>query len=364
MKISIKILIAYIFTIYSTLSFSEIIDTTYFAPIDKGNLINFDYKNDNKSDLNYISAPLNIDIISPKREGTRFIANQFNLVNLKNNNDKNTMYMGLNVANSTDGFIGQVHFSLFGAGYGKFDKSNCNTGADSGDGVTCAVKIPVTSGYRYNTVAEIISSHSKGTTVQGRVEQYDSNGNKINSLIIGSFEVLKGEMGFTYPSAWVEGDSTPCNKVGRTQITYSKLRIKHIGDPKTYETPINTVTGSRCGVIAWPSYHNDGKFLGITMTYPAPQLSIESALGHVNPPKNIRAGGGSVIVSGLAEPHKSVLVQIEGDSDGKTIKPNKNGSWSVELGIYDKYSASRILAILIDKNGNELLRTSQKITYH
>lgn len=356
MKQILRTILACVTILSSSTSFSEIVGPTYFPPNGMGNYINFTYQFPETYNIKSISAPVHFDTLDPDPMGTRFVTNQFSIENLNDHALSNTMYIGLNVAHATEDYIGQAHFSLFGSGYGRIYTSNCNKGADSGDGVTCPVTIPVKQGYTYKTVAEILSSDSNSTIVQGRVELYDKNGKITQDIIIGKFEVLKGEMGFTAPFAWVEGNSTPCTNVTKTQITYYPLQVQYIGSNSLHKIPINTVTGSWCGVFAQPAAEANA----ISMTYPKPPLTIDSAKGLVTPPSFIRPGGGIVNASGVAKPGTKVRVQL--NSDQKAVTPDKNGAWSAFFDVYDENNGD-MTATLIDSDGNATSQVKHQVTY-
>ncbi|MEN5247440.1 hypothetical protein [Brucella pseudintermedia] len=225
----------------------------YFPPNSpRGNVININYYDSKLKPQRYfqsLSVDYKFNILSSSPVGTRFIATQFWLDPRDGSGNGDTLYMGINPPQKAEGYSGQAHFSYFGSHAGKLYSKNCAKGADGGSGVTCGITLSAQEKHKYrltSTIKEVTAQH---TVVQGTLVEWDEKGRRIQSTIIGEFEILRGHMGYSYPVGWVEGSSDPCSALVKTEIAFSSISVKNF-DAKygKYDLPIKTIPSNKCGV--------------------------------------------------------------------------------------------------------------------
>lgn len=226
----------------------------YFPPTDPlTNVANISYDDKNKNrPLRYflsIFIEYKFNVISSSPIGTRFVATQFWLDPWNGRGGGDTLYMGINPTQRTQDYPGQAHFSYFGTQAGTLYSSNCSRGADGGPGVSCGVTLPTQEKHKYRLSANITDVNNQHTIVKGILDEWDETGKFVQSVVIGEFEILRGNMGFSYPQGWVEGSSDPCSELVKTEIELSAISVQNF-DSKygKYNIPIKTIPSNKCGV--------------------------------------------------------------------------------------------------------------------
>ncbi|AOJ34645.1 hypothetical protein [Burkholderia metallica] len=249
----------------STPGFAGINQGTYFPPTNPtGNVINIDYDFPASRPARYfdkLETSFTFNKLNSNPIGTRFVATQFWLDPTNGAGGGDTIYIGINPTVQSYGYGGQAHFSYFGKNAGQLYNSNCAKGADGGSGITCALNLPTTQGYTYHLTATLIESTAQHAVLSGTVDVLDGAGDPVQTVEIGKFEILRGNMALSYPGSWVEGSSDPCTSLVKTGITFSPLLVTYFntGGKDKYTSPINTVSSNKCGVNATP--------VGVRMDY-------------------------------------------------------------------------------------------------
>ncbi len=220
---------------------------SYYKPNSpQGNIVNIAYDSTkiDKVFFNAISNSYLFERLASKPKGTRYIATQFWLDPLNGHGNGDAMYIGVNPPNLN--YQGQVHFSYFGDSTGAVIlNTNCAFGADGGSGITCATEFKAKEGYKYELTAKIEETTTNTTTLSGHVFELDPSNNIINSTEIGRFKILKGAMGITYPTSWIEGSSDSCDELVYTRIEYSPLWFNENRDNIA---KFSTIESNKCGV--------------------------------------------------------------------------------------------------------------------
>ncbi|MBN3817133.1 hypothetical protein G3N57_11175 [Paraburkholderia sp. Se-20369] len=246
-------------------SFAAINQGTYFPPTSPtGNVININYDFPSNRPARYfdkLETSFTFNKLNSSPIGTRYVATQFWLDPTNGTGGGDTMYIGINPTVQSYGYGGQAHFSYFGNNAGQLYNSNCSKGADGGGGVTCALNLPTTQGYTYHLTTTLVESTAQHAVLSGTVDVLDATGDRIQTVEIGKFEILRGNMALSFPASWVEGSSDPCASLVKTGITFSPLIVTYFntGGTDKYTSPINTVASNKCGVNATP--------VGVRMDY-------------------------------------------------------------------------------------------------
>ena len=253
------------------MSFAYITHDTNFPPNSpQGNVVNVSYAFTDRRPARYfsvITTAFTFNAISSSPRGSRFVATSFWLDPLNGSGGGDQLYMGINPTQPKDNYPGQAHFSYFGSHGGTLYSRNCAAGADGGGGITCAIDVPTTQGYTYRLDAKLTEATSVHSVLQGWLTVFDSTGTQLNQQKIGEFEVVRGNMGLSYPQSWVEGSSDPCSDLVKTSITFRPL-VLTLTRGRTYEVVVDTVPSNKCGVYAEPVGLNAyGKPGGTKMTY-------------------------------------------------------------------------------------------------
>lgn len=244
-------------TFASQAGLARITQPTYFPPNPKiGNAINLQYEDTNPATGTYfkeISTSYQFDTLAPSPTGTWYIATDFWIQSAPGVGDY--MYMGVNLPNKDRSYGGQVHFSYFGALGGAVDTPNtCHGGADSGQGITCAVDIPTRQGDQVRLVATLLETNATAAHVKGTVFYFDSATRKVTAKVIGAFWVKRGNTALAYPGGWIEGTSDPnyCADLVKTSLTYSPVSVVDVSG-NAREIQIDTLRSAYCGAMARPT---------------------------------------------------------------------------------------------------------------